>query len=138
MLAVERAFTAEKVATFSRLHNRVLCASLRASRTATVRRIIMRNWSNEEIQRYLGTHRSCYLTHAKDAGIRGEAASGGTTSALAIALLERGLVDGVLVWRMVCDHPDPVCEPFIATNTLSFASKSESCVCTRALKSTKK
>lgn len=75
----------------------------------------MRNWSNEEIQRYLGTHRSCYLTHAKDAGIRGEAASGGTTSALAIALLERGLVDGVLVWRMVCDQPDPVCEPFIAT-----------------------
>lgn len=76
----------------------------------------MRNWSNEEIQRYLGTHKDCYLTHAKDDGVRGEAASGGTTSATAIALLEKGLVDGVLVWRMACDRPDPVCEPYIATN----------------------
>lgn len=74
----------------------------------------MRNWSNEEIQRYLGTHKSCYLTHSKDDGVRSEAASGGSTSALAIALLEQGLVDGVLVWRMLCDRDDPYCEPFIA------------------------
>lgn len=78
--------------------------------------LVMRNWSNEEIQRYLGTHRNCYLTHAKDDGVRSEAASGGTTSATAIALLEEGLVDGVLVWRMICDRSEPVCEPYIATD----------------------
>ncbi len=75
----------------------------------------MRNWTNEEIQRYLGTHRECYLTHAKDEEVRNGAASGGTTSALLIDLLEQKLVDGVLVWRMVCDQPEPMSEPFIAT-----------------------
>ena len=75
----------------------------------------MRNWTNEEIQRYLGTHRNCYLTHAKDASVRNGAASGGTTSATLIALLEKGEIDGALVWRMVCDQDEPVCEPFIAT-----------------------
>ncbi|MEM6291458.1 MAG: Coenzyme F420 hydrogenase/dehydrogenase, beta subunit C-terminal domain [Myxococcota bacterium] len=75
----------------------------------------MRNWTNEEIQRYLGTHLDCYLTHAKDDSIRNGAASGGTTSALLISMLEQGFVDGALVWRMVYDRPDPHCEPFIAT-----------------------
>ncbi len=75
----------------------------------------MRNWTNEEIQRYLGNHRDCYLTHAKDDAVRDGAASGGTTSAMLIAMLEDGVVDGVLVWRMVTDQDEPLCEPFIAT-----------------------
>lgn len=75
----------------------------------------MRNWTNEEIQRYLGDEHGCWLTHSLDEGVRHGAASGGTTSQLLINLLEQKLVDGVLVWRMKCGEPEPVVEPIIAT-----------------------
>lgn len=75
----------------------------------------MRNWTNEEIQRYLGDEHGCWLTHSLDEEVRNGAASGGTTSQLLINLLEQKLVDGVLVWRMKCGEPEPVVEPIIAT-----------------------
>jgi len=75
----------------------------------------MRNWTNEEISRYLGDEHGCWLSHSLDEEVRNGAASGGSTSQLLINLLERRLVDGVLVWRMKCGEPEPVVEPFIAT-----------------------
>jgi coenzyme F420-reducing hydrogenase beta subunit/polysaccharide pyruvyl transferase WcaK-like protein len=91
-----------------------------AGRAATLRalrlggRFGMRNWSNEEIQRYLGEEHGCWLTHSADEEVRDGAASGGTTSQLLINLLEKKLVDGVLVWRMKCGEAEPMAEPIIA------------------------
>lgn len=75
----------------------------------------MRNWTNEEIQRYLGREQGCWISHSQDAELRDGAASGGTTSQLLINLLERKLVDGALVWRMKCGEDLPAAEPLIAT-----------------------
>ncbi len=75
----------------------------------------MRAWTNEEVMRYLGGHRACYLTHASDPEVRREAASGGSTSEIACSLLDQGLVEGVLVWRMVLGEESPRTEAFIAT-----------------------
>ncbi|MGB5812401.1 MAG: Coenzyme F420 hydrogenase/dehydrogenase, beta subunit C-terminal domain [Polyangiales bacterium] len=76
----------------------------------------MRAWTNEEVMRYLGSHRSCYLTHASDSEGRNGAASGGSTSQIAMSLLDQGIVDGVLVWRMVYGGEEPDTEAVIATS----------------------
>ena len=75
----------------------------------------MRNWSNEEIERYLGTFSSCHLSHSTEEATRNGAASGGTTSQLAIDMLEAGYVDGVLVWRLILGEDSPRTEARIAT-----------------------
>lgn len=75
----------------------------------------MRNWTNEEIQRYLGEEHGCWLSHSTDEQVRDGAASGGTTSQLLVNLLEQKLVDGALVWRLKCGEAEPVVEPYIAT-----------------------
>ncbi|MEM7434320.1 MAG: Coenzyme F420 hydrogenase/dehydrogenase, beta subunit C-terminal domain [Myxococcota bacterium] len=76
----------------------------------------MRAWTNEEVMRYLGAHRACYLTHASDDEVRIGAASGGSTSEIALSLLDQGIVDGVLVWRMVYGAEAPDTEAVIATS----------------------
>ncbi|MEM9730896.1 MAG: Coenzyme F420 hydrogenase/dehydrogenase, beta subunit C-terminal domain [Myxococcota bacterium] len=75
----------------------------------------MRAWTNEEVMRYLGAHEACYLTHASDGVVRDGAASGGSTSQIALSLLDQGIVDGVLVWRMVYGGDSPDTEAVIAT-----------------------
>ncbi len=75
----------------------------------------MREWSNEEIKRYLGDELGCYLTWSEDDEVRVGAASGGTTTQLCINLLEAGIVDGVVVWRLVLGEDDPRTEAVIAT-----------------------
>jgi len=75
----------------------------------------MRAWTNEEVMRYLGAHRACYLTHASDGSVRDGAASGGSTSQIALSLLEQNIVDGVLVWRMAYGAESPETEAMIAT-----------------------
>jgi coenzyme F420-reducing hydrogenase beta subunit len=75
----------------------------------------MQNWSKEEIQRYLGSYRSCHVTHSADESVRVGAASGGTSSQLAIDMLEQGMVDGVLVWTLVYGEDSPRTRPVIAT-----------------------
>ena len=75
---------------------------------------LMRAWTNEEVVRYLGDHHACYLTHASDDVVRVGAASGGSTSQILISLLEEGIVDGVLVWRMVYGGESPGTEAVIA------------------------
>ena len=75
----------------------------------------MRAWTNEEVARYLGRHEACYLTHASSDDVRRGAASGGSTSQIACSLLDKGVVDGVLVWRMVLGEDSPRTEAVIAT-----------------------
>lgn len=75
-----------------------------------------RRWSDQEVARLIGDTRSAWIGHARDATIRDGAASGGVVTALLIALLEEGEVDGALVWRTHFDEGDIVLRPFIASD----------------------
>lgn len=89
----------------------------------------MRNWSNEEIERYLGTFSSCHLSHSTEEATRNGAASGGTTSQLAIDMLEAGYVDGVLVWRLILGEDSPRTEARIATTRQEILDARTSLYC---------
>jgi coenzyme F420 hydrogenase subunit beta len=60
-------------------------------------RFLKKTWSQADIDRFVGTYRQAWLTHASDPEIRSRAASGGTTSAVLIEGLRRGLYEGALV-----------------------------------------
>ncbi len=60
-------------------------------------RFLKKRWSPSDIDRYVGTYREAWLTHATDGAIRERAASGGTTSAVLIEGLRQGLFDGAVV-----------------------------------------
>lgn len=75
----------------------------------------MRNWTKEEIKRYLGEDHGCWITYSTDDQVRNGAASGGTTSQILVNLLDRGLIDGALVWKMVLGGDHPTTEALIAT-----------------------
>jgi coenzyme F420 hydrogenase subunit beta len=60
-------------------------------------RFLKKTWSQADIDRYVGSHRQAWLTHASDPGIRSRAASGGTTSAVLIEGLRSGLFEGAVV-----------------------------------------
>lgn len=80
----------------------------------------------EDIQ--IGNYLSCYLGQASNKDIRYNGSSGGFATAILIAALESGMIDGALVTRMRKDSPfEP--EPFIARtkNEIIEASKSKYC-----------
>lgn len=60
-------------------------------------RFLKKTWSQADIDRYVGAHRRAWLTHASDPEIRSRAASGGTTSAVLIEGLRKGVFDGAVV-----------------------------------------
>lgn len=60
-------------------------------------RFLKKRWSPSAIDRYVGTCREAWLTHATDDAIRERAASGGTTSAVLIEGLRQGLFEGAVV-----------------------------------------
>jgi coenzyme F420-reducing hydrogenase beta subunit len=62
-------------------------------------RLTKRSWSATEIEAMLGPVQSTYLGYASDPNLRAAAASGGVTSALLIAALNRGDIDGAVVCR---------------------------------------
>jgi coenzyme F420 hydrogenase subunit beta len=65
---------------------------------------------NRRIGRYL----SCHVGHATNARVRWSAASGGIVTALLIAALEKGQIDGSIVTRMNPESPlEPL--PYLAT-----------------------
>jgi coenzyme F420-reducing hydrogenase beta subunit len=66
-------------------------------------------------EKYMGTFVQTYLGYASDPGIRNGAGSGGVTSAILIYLLEKGIVDGVLVSRTGVEDGKVVAESYIAT-----------------------
>jgi coenzyme F420-reducing hydrogenase beta subunit len=66
-------------------------------------RFLKKRWSPADIDRYVGTWREAWLTHATDGAIRERAASGGTTSAVLIEGLRQGLFDGAVVCEAVVE-----------------------------------
>jgi len=84
-------------------------------------RAVKKPWTSEEIHKYVGTVREASLTHATRAGLRKNAASGGSTTAILCALLEGGHIDGAVVCRtavidsrvrarmIVATTPDEIC-----------------------------
>ncbi|MCC5982598.1 MAG: Coenzyme F420 hydrogenase/dehydrogenase, beta subunit C-terminal domain [Oceanicaulis sp.] len=62
-------------------------------------RLTKKKWSEAEIDAMVGPARSAWLTYANDEAVRDRAASGGTTSALLIHMLETGAIDGAIVCR---------------------------------------
>ncbi|GAB4520323.1 MAG: hypothetical protein OHK0046_30420 [Anaerolineae bacterium] len=74
-----------------------------------------KEWTQEDLHKYVGYFEDVYFTYATDPDIRSKAASGGTTSGLLVYLLETGQVDGVLVLRTVIKEGKARPEFFIAT-----------------------
>ena len=62
-------------------------------------KLIRKDWSSQEIDKYLGEVDSAWMSYAQDSTVRQAAASGGTTTAILSYLLKNGDVDGALVCR---------------------------------------
>ena len=60
-------------------------------------RVSVRDWSDAQLSSIVGDVRSAGLTHATDSGLRAGAASGGSVTAVLVAALEAGTIDGALV-----------------------------------------
>lgn len=58
----------------------------------------------ERLDEYIGYYRRCYLGYSNDDRIRRGGASGGTVTRLLVYLLEKGLVDGVIIPRQKPDQ----------------------------------
>lgn len=64
-------------------------------------KICTRDWSGEDIDKYVGQYKRTYFSYAAEDSIRQRAASGGSVTALFLYLLETNQVDGVLALRTV-------------------------------------
>ena len=64
-----------------------------------VDQFLKRHWTDSLIKKYMGEYASSWLIYASDEGIRKNAASGGTITALLAYMLETGKIDGALVLR---------------------------------------
>ena len=67
----------------------------------TAERLLRKNWSDDDVQRYVGDVEAAYLTYATAGEVRTTAASGGTTSAILIHGLAHGLFDGAVVCETI-------------------------------------
>ena len=73
-----------------------------------IRRAIWhKNFTPDQLRRYVGEFEGCYFTYAADDAVRTNAASGGSVSALLIYLLENGQIDGALVCQTVLHDGKP-------------------------------
>lgn len=79
-------------------------------------KIWTRDWSPEDINKYVGSFQKVFFTHATDKELRERAASGGSVTALFVYMLETGQVDGVLTVRSVVADGKVRPEFFIARN----------------------
>jgi coenzyme F420 hydrogenase subunit beta len=72
-------------------------------------------WTPEDLDKYIGDDvRGCYFSYAADEHLRARAASGGSTSALLVHMLESGQIDGALVCRTVVTEGKARPEFFVA------------------------
>lgn len=78
--------------------------------------ICKKNWSTEDIKKYLGRFQKTYLAFSLDESIRKKAASGGVTTALLCFALEEKLIDGALVCKTVIKSGKVRTRFFIATS----------------------
>ena len=68
-------------------------------RFSPTHRIGRRAWDPEDVEKYVGPFRGTRLTYATDPTLRRWAASGGSTTAILLHLLETGEIDGAMVVR---------------------------------------
>ena len=68
-----------------------------------VERLTAVRWTPEIVAAYLGDQRGALLAHAADESVRELAASGGAVTAVLLALLDAGEIDGALVCRSVVE-----------------------------------
>jgi len=71
---------------------------------------------NELLKEYLGTVDKSYIGYSLDSNTRKKAASGGFLSALLIYLLEKKIIDGVVVSKIVVEDGEINAKVFIAKN----------------------
>lgn len=81
-----------------------------------VDKLLKKSWTENDIQRYVGSYLNTYLTYAKDDQVRSKAASGGTTSVILIHGIESGLFDGAIVCNTLIDDGKVRARFSIATN----------------------
>jgi coenzyme F420-reducing hydrogenase beta subunit len=62
-----------------------------------VDRILKTNWSQEQVNKFIGPHNGSFFTYATDHLTRSNAASGGTVTAVLKSLLDREEIDAALV-----------------------------------------
>lgn len=67
----------------------------------SIDRLTKRDWPDGALEKYVGAVDGACLAYAKDDGLRVNAASGGTVSAILIDLMEQGAIDGALTCRGV-------------------------------------
>lgn len=81
----------------------------------TEERIWHKTWSDQEIQNIVGDNEETYFSYAINPKLRKNAASGGSTSALLLYLLESNQIDGALVLRTIIQDGKARPQFFIAT-----------------------
>jgi coenzyme F420-reducing hydrogenase beta subunit len=59
--------------------------------------IWQKNWTEDQIHKYLGNFQRCYFSYAQDEVLRSNAASGGSITALMQYLMDTDKIDGALV-----------------------------------------
>jgi len=60
-------------------------------------KLTKRKWTDDLINKYIGSYNQSWFLYAKDVGIRGNAGSGGVVTAILKFLLDSGQIDGALV-----------------------------------------
>lgn len=80
-------------------------------------RVLRKQFTPEQVQKYVGSYRCSYFSYATDPAIREKAASGGSITALLAYMLDSGQIDGAVVCRAVV-NAEGLLRPefFIATN----------------------
>ena len=81
-------------------------------------RFLRKKWTEEQINKYIGTFKRCYFTYAADNSIRERAASGGSVTALLAYLIQSRTVAGALVVRSVVLPEDKVRPEFFIATTI--------------------
>ena len=71
------------------------------------RAIWHKDFTPDQLRRYVDDYQGCYFTYAADEAVRANAASGGSVSALLITLLESEQIDGALVCQTVLRDGKP-------------------------------
>lgn len=62
---------------------------------------LKKEWTEEDVEKYVGEYMGAYLSHSSEKLLREKAASGGTTSALLIHGIEQGYFEGVVICNTV-------------------------------------
>ena len=73
-----------------------------------------RDWTQDDLEKYLGPHQEAWFSYSADDSIRKGAASGGSVTAIFCHLLETSQIDGVLAVKTIVEDGMPRPEFFIA------------------------